>query len=175
MEQTKLEGTLMKPNSLSYEELTNLDDMITVLDTGEYSSRITFNDNDIIFVKTVQSNLFKYMEDEINITASRSPDYENPDECYINHESKTLFVVEKKFQQCCEFDCEQIQNTDFKLWYYGRTFPNYNIVYIYCLSEWFKKNCKAKIEYLIQNKINIFWGDSDTYKNDIINFMINYK
>ena len=56
-----------------------------------------------------------------------------------------------------------------------KTFPNYNIIYIYCLSDWFKQNCKAELEYLDFKNIRYFWGNSEFYKDEMINFIINYK
>ena len=96
-----------------------------------------------------------------------------------NKSNKTItietFIIEKKFQQCSGSVCEKIQTPDFKLWQYSRTFPDYTIIYIYCLSDWFKKNCKAELEYLDFKNIPYFWGISETYKDDIINFILNYK
>lgn len=86
-----------------------------------------------------------------------------------------MFIIEKKFQNVNGSVCEKIQTANFKLWQYSRTFPNYNIIYIYCLSDWFKTNCKAELEYLDLNNIPYFWGSSYSYKDDIINFILSYK
>ena len=37
-----------------------------------------------------------------------------PDECYINVESKTIFIIEKKSQRVHGSACEKIQSSDFK-------------------------------------------------------------
>lgn len=86
---------------------------------------------------------------------------------------KNIFIIEKKFQQVNGSVCEKIQTADFKIWQYSRTFPQYNIEYIYCLSNWFKNNCKAELEYLEFKNIPVFFGD-DEYKQNIINYIINY-
>ena len=99
----------------------------------------------------------------------------NPDECLIDYTNKKMFIIEKKFQNVGGSVCEKIQTPDFKIWQYNRTFPTYEIIYIYCLSDWFKENCKAELEYLKYKKISVFWGNSPSYKNDIIDFIINYK
>jgi len=99
----------------------------------------------------------------------------SPDECFINLDNKTIFIIEKKFQKAGGSVCEKVQTTDFKLWQYSRTFPNYKIVYIYCLSDWFKKNCPAEIEYLDYKKYPYFWGDDEDYKTQIVTFINNYK
>ena len=114
------------------------------------------------------------MDKNIDKNIYRAHGCKNPDECFIDEATKTMFIIEKKFQQTAGSVCEKIQTPDFKIWQYSRTFPNYTIIYIYCLSDWFKYNCKAEIEYLEYKKIPLFWGNSDSYKTDIVNFMVDY-
>ena len=168
-------GSNTNKNGLSYEELTELNDRITILKERKCSSEINFDDDKKPFIKAKQANLFKYMKDEINTNIEKAHGCKNPDECYIDKDLKNMFIIEKKFQQCSGSVCEKIQTPDFKLWQYSRTFPDYNIIYIYCLSDWFKKNCIAELEYLDFKNVRYFWGSSKTYKDDIINFIINYK
>ena len=170
-------GSKTNENGLPYEKLTDLHDRITILEEiDEFSSKIIFDDNEKNFIKTKKKgDLFKCMKDEIDTNIIKGHGCKQPDECYIDRESKTIFIIEKKMQQGSGSVCEKIQTPDFKLWQYKRTFPNYNIVYIYCLSEWYKENCKAEIEYLEYKKIPLFWGNSPNYKQDIINFIVNYK
>lgn len=167
-------GSNTNKNGLPYEEFTDLNDRIEILEISKFSSKINFNSSKKVFIKTKQGNLFKCMKDNINTNVEKAHGCKNPDECYIDQELKNMFIIEKKFQQSPGSVCEKIQTPDFKLWQYKRTFPNYNIIYIYCLSEWFKKNCKAEIEYLEYKGIPLFWGNSETYKDDIINFIVNY-
>lgn len=168
-------GSKTNKNGISYENLSDLDDKITILESNKYSKKIKFVDSEKCFIKTKQANLFKCMDDEIDKNVKKAHGCKNPDECYIDKESKNMFIIEKKFQQCSGSVCEKIQTSDFKLWQYKRTFPKYNIIYIYCLSEWFKENCEAEIEYFEDKKIPFFWGNSKTYKDDIIKFIVNYK
>ena len=86
-----------------------------------------------------------------------------------------MFIIEKKFQQVSGSVCEKIQTIDFKLWQYRRTFPNFEIVYMYCLSEWFKLNCKAELEYLQEQNIPVYWGNDTDYKAQIVGFITNYE
>ena len=169
-------GSNTNKNGIAYEKLTELDDKITIHAKNEYSLEISFNNNnEKRYIKTKQSNLFKCMSQEINPNITKAHGCKNPDECYIDQQNKNFFIIEKKMQKSNGSVCEKIQTPDFKVWQYQRTFPSYNIIYIYCLSDWFKENCKAEIEYLIYKKIPFFWGNSLNYKNDIINFIINYK
>ena len=54
---------------------------------------------------------------------------------------------------------KKIQTPDFKIWQFSRTFPEYKINYIYCLSNFFKENCKAELQYLDYKKIKYFFGN----------------
>lgn len=168
-------GSNTNKNGLLYEDLTDLQDRVQIVKEGRYSSEIRFDNHPQVFTRTKQSNLFKCMKNELDTSIQKAHGCKNPDECYIDKESRTIFILEKKFQQCSGSVCEKIQTSDFKVWQYSRTFPNYNIVYVYCLSDWFREHCVAELEYLDLKHIRYFWGSSDTYKDDIIHFIVTYK
>lgn len=168
-------GSNTNKNGLLYEKLTDLNDRCIVVETLQNAQKIKFDNSKKIFIKTQQFEFLKYMKDKINNEISPAHGCKKPDECYIDEELKNIFIIEKKFQQVHGSVCEKIQTPHFKLWQYRRKFPDYNIIYIYCLSEWFKKNCKSELEYLNFIKCPYFLGNSKTYKDDIINFIINYK
>ena len=173
-------GSNTNKNGLLFEKNTDLDNQITNITNQigglniNYHIKMQFENNDKTLIKTTK--LFKYMENYIDKNINGAHGCKKPDECYIDENAKTIFIIEKKFQQCSGSVCEKIQTVDFKLWQYNRIFKNeYKIVYIYCLSDWFKKNCKAEIEYLQKMKIPLFWGNDNNYKNDLIKFIVNYK
>tara|TARA_Y100000590_G_C15605884_1_gene971947 strand:+ start:710 stop:1309 length:600 start_codon:yes stop_codon:yes gene_type:complete len=168
-------GSKTNANGLPYENLTDLSTEYD--DTKKYRNHsiIKFKQCENLFVSTNQSHLFKYMKDKIDTSIKHAHGCKRPDECYINEQDKKIFIIEKKFQQTGGSVCEKIQTTDFKKWQYKRLFPKYEIIYIFCLSNWFKTNCKAELEYLHFKNIPVFWGNSETYKTDMINFITNYK
>ena len=179
-------GSNTNKNGLSYEEITDLNDRITIIENKTSSSKIEFNNcnktskikfnnYDKTFIKTEKADFFKCMKHYENTYITRAHGCKHPDECYIDEDLKNIFIIEKKFQQCSGSVCEKIQTASFKIWQYSRTFPDFNIVYIYCLSDWFKDNCIAELEYLNSENIPYFWGSNKTYKDDMITFMINYK
>lgn len=167
-------GANTNKNGLPYEDMTDLSNCYTVVQQNNYDMVIKFHEHEKIFNKTRQSNLFKCMKPHIDDKVTKAHGCKNPDECYIDHESKVVFIIEKKFQQVSGSVCEKIQTCDFKLWQYKRTFPDFEVVYIYCLSDWFKDNCQAELEYFEEKNIPIFWGNSETYKQDMIEFIVNY-
>ena len=168
-------GSKTNKNGISYEKLTDLNTRLNVIKKLEFGCIITFDNKERCFIKTQQSNFFKFMKDKTNTQITRGHGCKNPDECYVDEELKIIFIIEKKFQQCSGSVCEKIQTPEFKIWNYQRTFPGYKIVYVYCLSDWFKENCIAELEYLDFINIRYFWGNSESYKDDIIKFIINYK
>ena len=169
-------GSNTNKNGIPYEILTELNTEYNVISHNKYSKQIIFNNNkNKLFILTKQGQLFKYMNNYIDKNISKAHGCKNPDECFIDEISNIIFIIEKKFQQVNGSVCEKIQTPDFKIWQYNRTFPNFKIVYIYCLSDWFIENCKAEVEYMKYKNIPIFWGNSKTYKQDIVNYIINYK
>ena len=168
-------GKNTNENGLPYEKITELSDKYHVIESKKDHQLIKFNDTDKTYKLTKQSGLFSCMEEKINKEIKKAHGCKNPDECYIDEIEKTIFIIEKKFQQVSGSVCEKIQTPDFKIWQYSRTFPEYKIVYIYCLSNWFQKNCPAEIEYLEFKNIPFFWGKDVNYKDKIIEFITNYK
>lgn len=168
-------GCNTNKNGLPYEEMTDLKDKYNILSKEKNHNIIEFNGSIKHYKACKQSNVFKCMNEHINETICKAHGCKNPDECFIDDNDKIMFIIEKKFQNVGGSVCEKIQTPDFKIWQYSRTFPTYNIVYIYCLSDWFYINCKAELQYLEYKKIPIFWGNSNTYKDDIIDFILNYK
>ena len=59
-------GANTNKNGLSYESLTDLDDKLEIIESGQYSCKIKFNVSDIVLTRTKQSHLFKCMKDHIN-------------------------------------------------------------------------------------------------------------
>lgn len=162
-------------NGFSYETLTDLSEYYKVIKKNIDHDIIKFRTYKNHFIVTNKGNLFKYMDDYINKDIENGHGCKSPDECYINDEKKIIFIIEKKFQKVNGSTCEKIQTPDFKIWQYSRLFKDYDIVYIYCLSNWFKDNCKAELEYLQYKNVNVFYGDDTYYKRKIVNFMNNYK
>lgn len=168
-------GANTNKNGLPYEEMTDLRDKYTVIEKRLNYDIIQFNGTEKQYKSCKQSKVFKTMDEHVDKNIMKAHGCKNPDECYIDETSKNMFIIEKKFQNVGGSVCEKIQTPDFKIWQYSRTFPTYSIVYVYCLSDWFKENCKAELEYLEYKKIPIFWGNDVNYKENIIEFMTNYK
>jgi hypothetical protein len=163
-------------NGLSYEELTDLKDKYKtcVLNKSDNVHEVEFEGYERKLLKVNKSALHKYMKKkgEKNSELQPAAGCKEPDEAYIDPEQKTVFIIEKKFQQTSGSVDEKIQTGHFKKMHYEELFPNFKIYYIYCLSDWFKKDeYKSTLNYLKINGIPVFWGSSETFKEDMIEFI----
>ena len=169
-------GSNTNKNGLPYEDLTNLNTHIKVIKTNKNSTTIQFINYDTELEKPNGKNkLFKVLSEYLNENVEKGHGCKQPDECYINMKNKKIYIIEKKFQQTSGSVIEKLQTPEFKIWNYSQMFPDFTIVYVYCLSDYFKEHAKAELEYLKKKEISVFWGNSKTYKDDIIKFIVNYK
>lgn len=166
-------GSNTNANGLPYEDLTDLKTEYKIVEHHANHNEIQFKDSDIIFKSCSQAGVFKCMNGSIDVSVSSAHGCKRPDECFINEEQKKIYIIEKKFQQGSGSVCEKIQTSEFKKWQYNRLFPDYEIFYIYCLSDWFKSNTPAELEYLEYKNVPVFWGSDSNYKKQIIDFIIN--
>ncbi len=170
-------GSNTNVNGLSYEIKTDLSSLFSeeIIDKKMGTKKIKFIQyNDYEFVNANKSKLYKYMETngERNIQLQQAAGCKEPDEAYIDIHRKLVFIIEKKFQQTPGSVDEKIQTGPFKKLHYSKQFPNYKVHYIYCLSDWFKRDeYNSVIDYLQENNIPVFWGNDSEYKNNIITFM----
>lgn len=166
-------GSNTNANGLSYEDLTDLKTEYNILKHDTNHNEIKFKDSDTIFKSSSQAGVFKCMKVSIDASVIPAHGCKRPDECFINEDENKIFIIEKKFQQSGGSVCEKIQTSEFKKWQYNRLFPDYEIFYIYCLSDWFKINTPAELEYLEYKNVPVFWGSDSNYKKKIIDFIIN--
>lgn len=154
-------GANTNKNGLAYEEVTAL------------LSNLSIQDHNYISLK--KNDFLKFLKEKKIINDSKKIGHgcKKPDECFLNEEKKIIIIIEKKFQKRGGSVCEKIQTVDFKLWQFRKLLPDHQVHYVYCLSNWFKENCKSELEYLQSKNIPVFWGEEKNYKKDIENFIIN--
>jgi len=169
-------GANTNANGLPYESMTDLRDRYNVINNNNNIKKIKFANSEKIFVTPIRKSRFlPMMSNELDQNITPAHGCKQPDEVYVDRINHVLFIIEKKFQNSSGSVCEKIQTPHFKKWQYERMFPAYNIAYIYCLSDWFRRNCQSELEYFEYLNIPVFWGNDNNYKNNIINFMINYN
>lgn len=153
-----------------FEKTTSLDSHYNILSKGNFHLDIKFiNDNNNM--KKIQN--FQKFYANLSLNINQGHGCKKPDECYVSTETKTIFIIEKKYQNKSGSTCEKIQTPDYKLWYFTKLLPDYKVIYIYTLSDWFKLNTLSELEYLEERKIPVFWGNNSNYKDKLTQFIIN--
>ena len=85
-----------------------------------------------------------------------------PDECLININNKTVYIIEKKYQEVQGSVDEKLPNCDFKKKKYEQLFAelDYKVEFIYVLNEWFKNpRYKDILEYIQSVNCSIYFND----------------
>jgi hypothetical protein len=169
-------GPNTNKNGLKFEEVADLKDRYESIQTSQngIGSEVKFKGHSRTFIKVSKSALHKYMQKigEKNMNLKPAAGCKEPDEAYIDLERKNIFIIEKKFQQISGSADEKLQTGCFKQSHYEGLFPNFKIYYMFCLSEWFKREDSA-LKYLKDGGIPVFWENSETYKEKIIEFIHN--
>ena len=83
-----------------------------------------------------------------------------PDESFVNYETKTVYIIEKKYQACSGSVDEKPQTCGFKLREYKKLFNpiNYDVQYMYVFNEWFKHpRYKDMLEYIKECNCDYFF------------------
>ena len=83
-----------------------------------------------------------------------------PDEAFVNFETKTVYIIEKKYQACSGSVDEKPQTCGFKLREYKRLFDpiDYNVEYMYVFNDWFEHpRYKDMLEYIKECKCDYFF------------------
>ena len=169
-------GAKTNENGLNFENKKNISTEFTVTKKNKDHKIITFNNYpDIHFVTGTKYQFVKYLN---NIEAEffknnkiRLGGTILPDKWFIK--GNKIIILEIKFQQGGGSVTEKLQTPIKKIEHLKERYPGKEIVYIYGLHNWFKENAKAEILYLEKDNIPIFWGDSPTFKQDIVDYIVN--
>lgn len=179
-------GANTNVNGLRYEGITDLLDRQLAKSPQEpkepkaFYNIVQFKAQSHIFYAAHQSRFHKSMKQlgfPMTLDAERcitrpAHGCSKPDAAYIHLPTKTIFIIEKKFQQCSGSVCEKIQTGCFKRRHYQKLYPEFRVFYIFSLSDWFRENCAAEIfDLQHEQDIPVFFGNDEKYKDDIVQFM----
>ena len=167
-------GAGTNANGLPYEIKTDLSSHFIEVSSDKTCKLIKFHQHtDLIYTYSLQAQFLKMMREKgyLDTEVAMAHGSKRPDESVLDDKNNIVFIIEKKFQEVSGSVCEKIQTGPFKLYHYKRLFPKHHVVYIYCLSDWFKTNCVAELEYLKNENIPVFYGNDDNYKTKLIDFI----
>lgn len=85
-----------------------------------------------------------------------------PDDVFINEINKTVYIIEKKFQNSSGSVDEKLATFQFKIYEYKKLLEpiNYKVQYIYLLSNWFKQHkYKDYFDYMKLNNCPYYFNE----------------
>lgn len=170
-------GAGTNKNGLPYEAITDLTTHFTEVATDKTDKtckQMQFHQHpNLTYTYCLQAQVLKMMQAKgyLDTEVATAHGCKRPDECILDDEKNIIFIIEKKFQEVNGSVCEKIQTGAFKLYHYKRLFPKHRVIYLYCLSDWFKTNCIAELEYLKNENIPVFYGNDEDYKDKLIQFI----
>lgn len=143
-------GVQTNANGLLFEQTTSLNKALS--DAGYTINNYEVKDNQgkiigLSVPKASFNNHFLKKLNGIDPLDYNSKEWQ-PDECFINYDTKTAYIIEKKFQKSNGSVDEKLAGCEFKKLEYSKicTHINYKVEYIYVFSDWFL-NSKYK-DYL---------------------------
>lgn len=156
-------GNQTNLNGLEFERDTSLDEAFinkgyTIKDSCVYDK-----DNNIIGLSVPQNNLYK------NFLEKEKIDYKKynskkwmPDEAFLNYKTKTIYIIEKKYQACPGSVDEKLPNCDFKKKEYEKLFNplGIRVNYIYVFNDWFKQDVYADVlKYILDVGCEYYYNE----------------
>lgn len=135
-------GAQTNINGLKFEQETDLS--TALLNCTGYSIQehnVLFNNNPIAILAP-KNGLYSIILNRLEIDYTQFISKKLlPDEALLNLNNKTIYILEKKFQQVAGSVDEKLQTCDFKKKQYQKLFlpKNIQVEYIYILCDWFKQ------------------------------------
>lgn len=162
-------GAKTNEHGLFYEKETNLESKYTV--TRKYTTHEIVSMEDVELVRVPQGKFMPYMKDRANSSIKKCHGAKKPDDCFINEEEKHIYWIEKKYQKSSGSVCEKIQGAPCKRRNIEMRYPGYKVTYILWLTDWFKKNCEAEMEYFSENNIPTIYSSDPDSKEKIVSII----
>lgn len=132
-------GARTNLNGLHFEQTTSLNDAL--INAGyNIKNHSVYSDKQQIGMSVPQKQLYTYF---LNLRGIYYEDYNSkewrPDEAFINFTNNTVYIIEKKFQNCAGSVDEKLPGCHFKKLEYQKLFNplNIDVVFIYILNDWF--------------------------------------
>ena len=132
-------GAQTNANGLKFEQTTSLDEAL-VSEGYSVKDHKIYLGSKLIGLSVPKHNLYsKFLE-------KKGIDYKKfnskkwlPDECLINFNNKTAYIIEKKFQNTSGSVDEKLPGCDFKRKEYLKLFNvlDYDVEYLYIFNDWF--------------------------------------
>lgn len=146
-------GSRPNTNGLKFERDTSLEEALINAGYTIKNDKVYDKNDNLIGLSIPKNNLYK------NFLEKQKIDYRKynskkwlPDEAFLNFKTKTVYIIEKKYQQTSGSVDEKLPNCDFKKKEYMKLFNplKIKVKYIYVFNNWFQnKQYKDVLEYIL--------------------------
>lgn len=132
-------GAQTNINGLRFEQTTSLNDLLEEHGFEVINCEV-IRGNRLVGMSVPKKKIY------IKFLTPRGIDYRNynskgwqPDEAFVNLLNNTVYIIEKKFQNCSGSVDEKLPNCHFKKLEYEKLFTplNFKVEFVYILSDWF--------------------------------------
>lgn len=144
-------GAKTNQNGLYFEQTTSLDNAL--INAGyRVENHEIYRGNLRIGMSVPQKSLYTYFLNPQGIYYYNYNSKEwRPDEAFINFENQTVYIIEKKFQNCAGSVDEKLPSCHFKKIEYQKMFEplNFEVEFIYIFNNWFLNDkYRDTLEYI---------------------------
>lgn len=144
-------GAQTNANGLLFEQTTSLDDVLNEAGFDVNDCRV-YMAGKLIGASVPQNKIYSRFLDENGIDFR---DYNSkkwhPDECFVNYQNKTAYIIEKKFQNASGSVDEKLPGCHFKKMEYIKLFEplGFSVEFAYVFNDWFlDPRYKDTLEYI---------------------------
>ncbi len=136
-------GAMTNRNGLSFEQTTSLTEALTEAGYIVLGNEVLDIGHRVIGLSLPKLSLYRSFLEPNGIEYS---DYNSkkwlPDECFINYDNETAYIIEKKFQNCAGSVDEKLPGCHFKKMEYEKLFTplGYTVEYLYVFNDWFTQD-----------------------------------
>ena len=155
-------GARTNANGLHFEQTTSLD---LALEGAGYEVRnhTVYKNNKEIGMSVPQKQLYTYFLNPKGIHYYNYNSKEwRPDEAFINYNSMTVYIIEKKFQNTSGSVDEKLPSCHFKKWEYQKLFTplKFQVEFIYVFNDWFKDSkYRDTLQYIQKVGCHYFYNE----------------
>ncbi|MCH5338027.1 MAG: hypothetical protein J1E03_04535 [Acetatifactor sp.] len=155
-------GAQTNANGLYFEQTTSLDDALYAAGY-QMQGRTVYYDGEKIGLSVPQKKFYTYFLEPNGIDYS---DYNSkewrPDEAFVNFTNKTVYIIEKKFQNTPGSVDEKLPSCDFKKWEYTKLCAplGFDVEFIYIFNDWFlDRRYSDTLEYIEEVGCYYFYNE----------------
>ena len=155
-------GAQTNANGLHFEQTTSLNTALTNAGYRVIGHEV-YDGTTKIGLSVQKHDFYRYFlaPRGINFTIYNSKKW-LPDECYVNLKNNTVYIIEKKFQNCSGSVDEKLPNCDFKKREYEKLCNpiGFDVEYLYVFNDWFLQGIyRDTLEYIRMVDCQYFYNE----------------